>query len=193
MSSEHVILPCGGRPAKIGAMATNEHVWWEAPDERISKGGGAGGGGVSVVFKQPQWQNRTVKSLNEPSIDGRILPKVAAPAGPFLYDLIFMGRDFPNGGNSASTPLWSALITRIDASLPANLQQRFFTSLRYGSAKDGRPRSESGCIDIKIGQNASHPEPDVGYQAEAGFTSQVVGVSPTGRRYFKCFNNRQLV
>ena len=109
-----------------------------------------------------------------------MLPDVTALAGPPLYDLIFMGRDFPNGGTSASTPLWAALITCINAELPANLQQRFLTPLLYANGKNGQPRGKTGCVDITVGQNASDPEPGVGYQAQPGFDAVSGWGTPDG-------------
>jgi kumamolisin len=180
-SSSPFVLSVGG------TMLTDtiEQVWWETPGERTSKGGGAGGGGVSVAFQRPQWQNVQVKSLNDPSIDGRVIPDVTALAGPPLYDLIFMGRDFPNGGTSASTPLWAALIARINAGLSANLQQRFLTPLLYANGANGQPRGKTGCVDITVGQNASHPEPGVGYQAQPGFDAVSGWGAPNGTALLK--------
>lgn len=173
-------LCVGGTMLTGTTTDTTEQIWWEAPGERTSKGGGAGGGGVSVCFNRPQWQNVKIQSLNEPSIDGRVVPDVAALASPPLYDLIFVGKDFPNGGTSASTPLWASLIACINASLPKNLQQRFLTPLLYTNAKNGKPRGATGCVDITVGQNASHPEPGVGYQAEAGFDAVSGWGTPNG-------------
>ncbi len=168
-SSSPFSLSVGGTMLVGGTGNPTEEIWWEAPGERTSKGGGSSGGGVSVSFNRPAWQNVKVQSLNQPSIDGRVVPDVAALAGPPLYDLIFMGKDFPNGGTSASTPLWASLIACINSNLKANLQQRFLTPLLYGNAQNGKPRGATGCTDITIGQNASHPEPGVGYQAGPGF------------------------
>jgi kumamolisin len=178
-SSPFALSVGGTMLAGAGANPTEE-VWWEAPGERTSKGGGAGGGGVSVCFNRPQWQTVKIKSLNNPSIDGRVVPDVAALAGPPLYDLIFMGRDFPNGGTSASTPLWASLIACINANLKADLQQRFLTPLLYENAKSGKPRGAIGCVDITIGQNASHPEPGVGYKAGPGFDAVSGWGTPNG-------------
>jgi kumamolisin len=58
-----------------------------------------------------------------------VVPDVAALAGQPLYDLIFRGDAQPNGGTSASAPLWAALIARINALLPRAKQQRFLTPL----------------------------------------------------------------
>src|SRR5262249_39979311 len=77
----------------------------------VGKGhGGATGGGVSALFDRPAWQTVEVASLNPSSIDGRVVPDVAALAGPPLYQLTLLGRSAPNGGTSASAPLWASLI-----------------------------------------------------------------------------------
>jgi kumamolisin len=122
-----------------------------------------------------------IPSLNAGSIDGRINPDVAALAGAPLYDLTLVGQDSPNGGTSASAPLWAALIARINAALPANKRQRFLTPLLYQAGADGQPRGKSGCRDITIGQNTSHPEPGVGYQAKAGFDAVTGWGVPNGQ------------
>jgi kumamolisin len=163
-------LSVGGTMVTGAPPDTTEQVWWQSPGRRIGNGhSGAGGGGVSTIFERPQWQTVTIKSVNAGGIDGRVIPDVAALAGPPLYDLTLLGGDAPNGGTSASAPLWAALIARIDALLPANEQQRFLTPLLYEPGSNGKPRGQSGCRDITVGQNASHPEPGVGYQATPGY------------------------
>ncbi len=91
-SSPHVL--CVG-----GTMITGsaDVVWWETPGERTQNGGGATGGGVSTIFRRPSWQDVDIASINSGSIDGRVVPDIAALAGPPLYDLVFMGQDQPNG------------------------------------------------------------------------------------------------
>lgn len=168
-SSSPFVLSVGGTMLTETTQNLNEQVWWESPGRRTKKGGGATGGGVSVVFPRPQWQNVKIASLNKGSIDGRVIPDVSALAGPPLYDLIFLGRDFPNGGTSASTPLWAALLARLDENLPAVKRQRFLTVLLYQNGPKGVPVGSVGCTDITVGQNASHPQPGVGYTAQRGY------------------------
>jgi kumamolisin len=168
-SSSPFVLSVGGTMLVGTHAKSTEEVWWESPGRRTNSGGGASGGGVSVFFKRPQWQNVKIASLNKKSIDGRVLPDVAALAGPPLYDLIFMSRDFPNGGTSASTPLWAALIARICANLPAGKKPRFLTPLLYQNGPGGNPLGETGSVDITVGNNTSSPQPGVGYKAGAGF------------------------
>ncbi len=167
-SSSPNALAVGGTMLTKSGSNINEVTWWESPGQRAG-GGGATGGGVSTVFPRPAWQKVKVKSLNSGSIDGRVAPDIAALSGPPLYDLIFVGKDAPNGGTSASAPLWAALIARINAGLPTAKQQRFLTPLLYQNGANGQPVGKSSSRDITIGNNASHPEPGKGYKAGPGF------------------------
>jgi kumamolisin len=143
-------------------------VWWETPGERTENGGGATGGGVSVEFPRPSWQNVKITSLNTGSIDGRVVPDVAALAGPPLYDLIFMGKDSPNGGTSAATPTWAALIALIAGNPERPWKPAFLAPLLYANGPDGKTAGAAGCTDVTSGNNTSSTL-GKGYQAESGF------------------------
>ncbi len=167
-SSSPNALGVGGTMLTQSGSTINEVTWWQSPGQR-SGGGGATGGGVSTVFPRPAWQNVKVKSLNSGSMDGRVAPDIAALSGPPYYDLIFVGKDAPNGGTSASAPLWAALIARINAGLPAAKQQRFLTPLLYQNGGNGQPVGKNSTRDITVGNNASKPDPGKGYKAGPGF------------------------
>jgi kumamolisin len=122
----------------------SEVTWWEAPGHRTGNGGGSTGGGVSEVFSRPAWQNVQIKSLNGDLFDGRVVPDIAALAGPPFYDLVFLGKDAPNGGTSASAPLCAALIARLNAAWPPVKRQRFLTPLLYQVASNGQAKGLSG-------------------------------------------------
>jgi kumamolisin len=111
----------------------------------------------------------SVKSLNAGSKDGRITPDVAALAGNPFYDLIFRGKRAPAGGTSASTPVWAALIARVNAKLPRKKQNRFLTPLLYKKGRGGQPVGELAMRDITKGNNASYPKPGKGYTARCGY------------------------
>lgn len=168
-SSSPFALGVGGTMLVGSGAKVKEVTWWESPGRRTNKGGGSTGGGVSAHFQRPPWQNVQVKSLNPGSIDGRVTPDTSALAGDPGYDLIFVGKDQPNGGTSASTPLWASLIARINANLPAAKQQRFLTPLLYQNGSNGQPVGKSCSRDITTGDNTSNPEPGMGYKAGPGF------------------------
>ncbi|CAG2157404.1 hypothetical protein LMG31506_06004 [Cupriavidus yeoncheonensis] len=164
-TSSPYVLSVGGTMLVAQADGkTQEVAWWEAPGERTQQGGGSTGGGVSVLNSRPPWQTVSVASLNPGATDGRVVPDVAALAGPPLYDLLLDGQPFPDGGTSAAAPLWAALVARIDAALPAAKRQRFLAPLLY-KGDVGR----AGFSDIVSGQNTSRPSPGKGYTAGAGF------------------------
>ncbi|MGO9340534.1 MAG: protease pro-enzyme activation domain-containing protein [Terracidiphilus sp.] len=167
-SSSANALGVGGTMLTKAGAKISEVTWWQKPGERAG-GGGATGGGVSTVFQRPSWQNVRVKSLNPGSIDGRVAPDIAALSGPPYYDLIFVGKDAPNGGTSASAPLWASLIARINANLPAAKQQRFLTPLLYQNSSGGKTVGQACTRDITVGNNASSPYPGKGYSAGPGF------------------------
>jgi kumamolisin len=115
-----------------------------------------------------------------------VTPDVAALAGPPLYDLIFVGKDAPNGGTSASAPLWAALITRINALLPQGKQQRFLTPLLYQDSGNGQPVGAVASRDITIGNNTSNPQPGRGYKAGPGFDAVTGWGVPDGVKLLTC-------
>jgi kumamolisin len=181
-SSSPFVLGVGGTMLTGGPPNEKEQVWWQSPGRRTGNGhSGAGGGGVSTVFARPSWQNVQIKSVNKNSIDGRVVPDVAALAGPPLYDLIFLGKDAPNGGTSASAPLWAAMLARINAQLPPAKQQRFLTPLLYQQGAGGKTVGQLGTRDITVGQNASHPQPGVGYSAMLGYDAVTGWGVPVGK------------
>jgi kumamolisin len=144
----------------------DEVVWWEAPGVRTRKGGGSTGGGVSDVFPRPAWQSVDVASLNLGSIDGRVVPDVAALSGPPFYNTELVGRSMPNGGTSASTPLWAALIARLAAAKGQKLP--FLPPRLYAIAQTPAGAGQPPFVDVTSGDNTS-PQPGRGYKAAAGY------------------------
>jgi kumamolisin len=162
-------LGVGGTMLAKSGATVKEVVWWESPGRRTNKGGGASGGGVSTKFARPAWQSVKVASINKGSIDGRVVPDVSALAGDPLYALTFAGKPQPNGGTSASAPVWAALLARINGNLPADKQQRFVAPLLYQTAASGQSVGKTTSRDITSGNNTSNPEPGKGYDAGPGY------------------------
>jgi len=173
------VLSVGG--TMLAGTPPQEVVWWDEPGDRSQPGGGSTGGGVSTVFQRPAWQTVKVTSLNAGSIDGRVVPDIAALAGEPFYDLIFLGQDSPNGGTSAATPLWAALLARISAGLPIPHQRRFLTPLLYGAAQGGPSVGGMGCTDITSGDNRSPGIPQ-GYAAGEGYDAVSGWGTPVGAK-----------
>jgi kumamolisin len=174
-ASSPFVLSVGGTMLE----GAEEVVWWNAPGDRSVRGGGSTGGGVSVEFERPAWQNVRVRSLNADSIDGRTVPDVAALAGPPGYSLVFAGKTMRNGGTSAATPLWTALIARIaaqsDGSSPAFLAPRL-----YQPGPGRRLRGRSAFADVTKGDNRS-PQPGRGYRARQGYDAVAGWGVPNGQ------------
>jgi kumamolisin len=170
----HVDFPsCSPFVLSVGGTmltaAGNEVTCWVSPERRNGMGAGSTGGGVSTRFPRPDWQTIHIASLNSGSIDGRVMPDVAALAGDPSYDLIWRGVSHPNGGTSASAPLWAALIARIAALLPQVKRQRFLTPLLYQKGAAGQSVGKIASPDVTSGDNTSSPEPGRGYQAGPSF------------------------
>ena len=175
-------LCVGGTMLQSSGSSVKEVTWWESPGWRTNNGGGSTGGGVSIFFPRPAWQNVKVKSLNAKSIDGRVVPDIAALAGNPFYDLIFRGKPSPAGGTSASTPLWASLIARVNGLLPPAKQQRFLTPLLYRNGPGDRTVGQSVTRDVTVGDNPSNPQPGKGYKAGPGYDAVTGWGVPDGER-----------
>jgi kumamolisin len=177
-ASAHVHFPASS-PFVLAVGGTmlagnDEVVWWNAPGDRSQHGGGSTGGGVSVKFPRPEWQTVKVDSRNAGAIEGRVVPDVAALAGPPGYSLVFDGQVTLNGGTSAAAPLWAALIARIAAAKGGRSAPAFLTPLLYAEHRAG-----TAFTDITKGNNAS-PQPGFGYDAGRGFDAVSGWGAPDG-------------
>jgi kumamolisin len=163
-ASSPFVLAVGGTMLQDAA----DVVWWESPGQRTQNGGGATGGGVSVEFPRPPWQDVKIASVNPGTFDGRVVPDVAALAGSPFYDLMFMGQPMPNGGTSASAPLWASLITRVYGAQSPARPPVFLSPLLYQKGPTGAVRGVAAFVDVTEGHNVS-PQPGHGYDAGPGF------------------------
>ena len=113
-ASSPFALGCGGtRLTASGATIASEVVWNET-----SAGEGATGGGVSVVFPLPVWQQHSQVPQAPNGSAGRGVPDVAGNADPLTgYQVLVDGQPQVIGGTSAVAPLWAALIARCNQQL----------------------------------------------------------------------------
>ena len=182
-ASSPYVLAVGGTQMAHGDGRLIERVWHKKPGRRTAnrkRRSGATGGGVSTRFERPKWQDVKVKSVNKNSIDGRVVPDVAALAGPPWYAMVLNGKWTTGGGTSASAPLWASLIARINALLPKEKRQRFLAPLLYKKSALGEPLGSHVCHDITIGHNTSVPHPGKGYAAGEGFDAASGWGTPIG-------------
>ena len=182
-ASSPFVLAVGGTQMEHHEGQLIERVWHKKPGRRTpnrKRRSGATGGGVSVRFPRPKWQDVKVKSLNRGSIDGRVVPDVTALSGPPWYAMVLNGKWTTGGGTSASAPLWAALLARINALLPKEKRQRFLTPHLYKASALGGPIGKHVCHDITIGHNASIPHPGTGYAAGHGFDAASGWGAPIG-------------
>jgi kumamolisin len=179
-ASSRFVLAVGGTEFSAG----QEVVWNDPPGQRPN--GAATGGGVSALSERPPWQTIDIPSLNPDSIKGRIVPDVAGLAGSpgYLLLIYFEMTVAPGGlrvwgptrgeGTSASTPMWAALLARINAALRG--QSIFYPPLLYQNNV-----ATQGFTDIVAGNNASFPNPGKGYAAGRGFDAVTGWGVPNGQ------------
>ncbi len=116
-------LACGGtRLTAPGDVYGSEAAW-----NNLKQGGGATGGGVSVLFPRPGYQETagvpTVPAAGtRAGFAGRGVPDVAGDADSFTgYLIMIYGQWLTSGGTSAVAPLWAALVARCNQRLGRRL------------------------------------------------------------------------
>lgn len=171
-SSSPYVLAVGGTTLKKSASGTITETAWKDGDGLRNDNGGSTGGGVSTQFPRPAWQTVTVPSVNPGSIDGRVVPDVAADASANTgYWTVVDGQGGVAGGTSAASPLWAALIVRLNASLGTSVG--YLSPLLYQAAANGQALGLSVCRDITSGNNSTASvggyAAGVGYDAVSGW------------------------
>jgi kumamolisin len=158
---------------KNGAI-TSETVWG---DGTRATGGGSTGGGVSEIFPVPAWQQSlNPKSVNPGNLPGRGIPDVSAVAdGKTGYFVVTDGQQGVSGGTSASTPLWAALLARVNAQRGSAVG--YLTPILYKQAGTGTIGSQI-CRDITSGKNSTAAVG--GYKAGKGWDPASGWGSPIG-------------
>jgi kumamolisin len=143
-SNPHV-LACGGTELVLEPKEKESETVWSESGGTLSM---ASGGGISRLFETPWWQNRK-EILKKTHYPGRGVPDVAAKANMFGgYLGILGGLEIPNGGTSASTPLWASLIAILNQALGTRLG--FVNPLLY------RDEIKDALHDIVRGNNGKY-------------------------------------
>jgi kumamolisin len=176
------VLAVGGTILRITGGVVVESAWKDGDGLR-KDGGGSTGGGVSTKFARPAWQNVSIPSVNPHAIDGRCVPDVAADASANTgYFTVVDGSPEISGGTSASTPLWAALIARINAARIAAGKSAagYVTPLLYQATPGGGTIGSAACRDITTGNNiTAHGG---GYSAQVGYDAVTGWGVPIGTK-----------
>ncbi|MFT0172563.1 protease pro-enzyme activation domain-containing protein [Paraburkholderia mimosarum] len=182
-ASSPYVLSVGGTTIVDFTGAAPDVVWMEGDGLRADQGGSTGGG-VSDVFQRPDWQSAiTITSVNPGAINGRCIPDVAANAdwnaSPYL--LVVDGHVEANGGTSAASPLWAALIALINGQLAGGKRVGYLTPMLYGPAGAGGAPTlgAAGCTDVTSGNNNTASAG--GYSAGTGYDAVSGWGTPQGQ------------
>ena len=179
----------------VGGTSLNRHtgveeVWHEG--DGVRPNGGATGGGVSAMVPRPAWQSSiNIASVNPHALVGRIIPDVSADAalttGYRMFGPNSQASTPPSawqtvGGTSAATPLWAALIARVQQ---LGKQVGFLTPRLYAPSanSNGKALGNVACRDITQGTNASGKAH--GYAANSGYDAATGWGSPNGQDLLK--------
>ncbi|MEM7479635.1 MAG: S53 family peptidase [Acidobacteriota bacterium] len=111
-ASSPYALACGGTTLD----GSSESSW----NIRLAGHSYASGGGASRAFDRPTWQQGVIGDALGPR--GRGVPDVAGLADQRFGSTFFAGGEtLGSAGTSAATPLWAALITRLNQALGTRL------------------------------------------------------------------------
>ncbi len=183
-SSSPYALSVGGTTIVDLTGAATDVVWMEGDGLRADQGGSTGGA-VSDVFQRPDWQSSiTITSVNPGAITGRCMPDVAANAdwnaSPYL--LVVDGHAEPNGGTSAASPLWAALIALMNGQLAGGKRVGYLTPVLYqaaAGAAGAQTVGAAGCTDVTSGNNNTASAG--GYSAGPGYDAASGWGTPHGQ------------
>ena len=157
-----------------------ESVWNEG------LGGGSGGGGVSIDFSAPNWQQipeaqnpfTTFTCGPRQNQQCREVPDVAASANPTEGAIIFFAGGWrPFGGTSTAAPLWGALTAVINqgCATPAGfLNQKLYAAGAAGPGDFNDVTSGNNDLFHQF-QPSPHYPATVGYDLASGWGSPRAG------------------
>lgn len=156
--------------------ASNDPIFGYTPEA-------ASGGGVSLTYGIPVWQQGISMTANQGSTTMRNLPDVALIANnvDVVWGNDFLGEsfDFPEAGTSLATPLWAGFIALANQQAAANGQPRvgFANPALYAIGKSTKYKS---CFhDITSGNDFTTDSP-AKYAATAGYDLCTGWGTPTG-------------
>ncbi len=155
----------------------SETTWNTEAGGSILQAGGATGGGISLAYPIPVWQQGISMTANQGSTTMRNAPDVAMVADNISF--VFEGAATPVAGTSAASPLWAAFTALVNQQAAATGQAPlgFANPALYAIGRSARYAS---CFhDILTGNNTTTSSPDKFY-AVAGYDLCTGWGTPTG-------------
>ena len=171
-SSSPYALACGGTTLVASGQSIQSEVVWN----ETASNAGATGGGVSIEYGLPAWQ-QNAKVPNAPSgSGGRGVPDVAGNADPNTgYQVLVGGQTQAIGGTSAVAPLWAGLLARLNQKLGKPVGDVHAALYQMG---------ETAFRDITQGNNGA-------YQAGPGWDACTGLGSPNGQALLDALSTAQ--
>jgi subtilase family serine protease len=167
-SSSPYVTSVGGTSlyADTNGNYQRETVW-----DEVANSGGAGGGGISQYFSEPDYQRATLPASVQQQLKGyRGIPDISYNADPYTGILIYES-DIPGqagyyeiGGTSEGSPQWAGIMA--DANQLAGRPLGFLNPALY-SIGQNVVTENSSYHDITVGNNGYNNVP--GYNATPGW------------------------
>jgi subtilase family serine protease len=167
-ASSPLVTAVGGTSLYADTSGTyqSETVW-----DEVALGGGAGGGGISQVFREPEYQRGTLPNGVQRQLDHkRGLPDISYNADPYTPILVYVGflgsanaGYYFIGGTSEGAPQWAGIVA--DLNQYAGRPLGFLNSALYSIGGDGDFNKIGR--DVTVGNNAYNGVP--GYVATRGW------------------------
>jgi len=161
--------------------ATSDPLEGNTPEE-------ASGGGVSLTYAIPAWQQGISMTANQGSTTMRNLPDVAMVANnvDVVWGSDFIGSplDLPTAGTSLATPLWAGFMALVNQQAAANGRPPigFANPALYAI---GKSTNYNACFhDVTTGNNFTTASPGK-YQATIGYDLCSGWGTPTGSNLIK--------
>jgi len=167
-ASSPLVTAVGGTSLYADTSGTyqSETVW-----DEVANGGGAGGGGISQVFHEPEYQKETLPNHVQGQLGHmRGLPDISYNADPYTPILVYVGflgsanaGYYFIGGTSEGSPQWAGIAA--DLNQYAGKPLGFLNPALYSIGGEGDFKKIGR--DVKVGSNAYNGVP--GYSATPGW------------------------
>ena len=172
-SQPYVIGVGGTTPVGANGLSPNptQKVWNDGST------GGAGGGGISMLWAQPSWMAQSYDTTNGSTcgltVACRTVPDVSAFADEYDGVTLYWNDQWGTiGGTSSAAPQWAAMLAEINASPTCAASPTtangvgFVAPLLYNAATTDYA---TAFTDITQGNNDVFNANNLGYQASAGY------------------------